>query len=57
VRWQAVFRATPLLRGKGKRCRPLVVTALQKNAAFVISVDFVVSDLTLLVIRKKGREK
>ena len=46
---QAVFRATPLLRSKKKRCRAcltaLLVTALQKILAFtcfVIFVDFVV---------------
>jgi L-ribulose-5-phosphate 4-epimerase len=40
VRRQAVYRATPLLGSNEERCRPLVVTALQKFH-FVIFVCFV----------------
>jgi hypothetical protein len=45
VRWQAVFRATPLFRSQEKRCRArlatLLVTALQKILAFTCFVFFV----------------
>jgi hypothetical protein len=44
VRWQAVFRATPLLRSQEKRCRArlptLLVTALQKDLSIYMFCDF-----------------